>query len=444
MSLRPVFRLVRQRLPRFLGPDPERMASRSEGKALLRLAAEGSADDAARAARWLGVVSPEKTAETLSTLLERPEASVRRAALRAAVDAGRTEVRWARAALESGARVLASDRRKEVQVVAAALLHLAGEDEARRWMLGLEHEVLPTFFGANRVGPLMEMDAPGIALRIAQILRPGKGLAEWRESAEAWRERGVPLVPSAPAEEKRALEILRGRVDQGRQNREDWEATVDLALCARGDDHPRLVHRFRNSPGPGLVQAVKALGLHGDPRAIPLLGDRIIDHDADPELGFALRRHGATALGRIGSPTAVGHLLPALRIEEDFFEGRPGAGCGVIFPVRANILWALGEIGDPVAAAEVAEHLADESGPSSGGFYLYAMDALLKMGPGAVAGIHRAVAKGPPRTGEPERARERMEAHAREVLLLLGEKDPLPGRGRGRTDGLKPHPEERR
>ncbi len=61
------------------------------------------------------------------------------------------------------------------------------------------------------------------------------------------------------------------------------------------------------------------------------------------------------------------------------------------YPVRANLLWALGELGDPGAADALCPLLGETQGSAFGGFYLPAMDALVRLGP-AVAGAVGAVA----------------------------------------------------
>lgn len=412
---------IRARLPAALGPDPARLAERGDAGGLAREARSADSDRAARAVAPLGKVEPRAAVEIAPSLLARPEAGVRRATLRALLDAALARPDAVRPLGPRLGAVLAADRRREVQLAAAAVLHVLddGGQPARAWALSLGEERLRSWVGEEEIAPLMEFDPEGAAMRLAQVLRPGEGQAAWRRSASDWIAGRGEMRALGGEERLASVEALRSRAGQGGQQREGWEALVNLVALGDPADFDLLVGRLRTAPGPALVQGVKALGLHGDPRAVPMLGHRIFDPDADPELGFALRRHAATALGRVGSPRAVPFLLPAMRMEEDEWEGRPGAGCGVIFPVRANLLWALGEVGAPSAAEAVAFQLADESGPSTGGFYLYAMDALLKMGPGAVPGIRRALDRGPPRTGESRHAAERMRVHGAEVLRRL-------------------------
>ena len=121
-----------------------------------------------------------------------------------------------------------------------------------------------------------------------------------------------------------------------------------------------------------------AFGLHGDPRWIPALTKAIRDVRAGPGRGFAWRRLSAVSLGRIGSPEAAKVVAQALTTEAREFEGKPGAGLGIQYPVRSLLLWALGEIGAVQAAPTIADYLGNTSGTAMGGFYLPAMGALLK------------------------------------------------------------------
>lgn len=153
-----------------------------------------------------------------------------------------------------------------------------------------------------------------------------------------------------------------------------------------------------------------ALGLDGDPRALPLLTDALRATDVDPGRGFTQRRLAATAIGRIGLRDGTPILLRALKDEALDFEGRPGAGMGIQYPVRTNLVWALGEVGDPAAIPTLVSYLSNTSGSAFGGFYLAAMDALWKLGNAAIPALTTALATGP----------DTQAAHALGVLLALG------------------------
>jgi len=62
------------------------------------------------------------------------------------------------------------------------------------------------------------------------------------------------------------------------------------------------------------------------------------------------------------------------------YEGRPGAGLGIQIPVRSALLYALGEAGSEAHRELLLTYLGNTSGSVLGGFYLPAMDALIKLG----------------------------------------------------------------
>lgn len=133
-----------------------------------------------------------------------------------------------------------------------------------------------------------------------------------------------------------------------------WEA-----VAGRREDHALL----------------DAIGWLGDPRARPRLITALERMDIDPGRHGAERRIAAQALGRLGDPASVGDLAAAIEREAVEFEGRPGAGLGVQAPVRAVLLWALGEL---QSGGEIlAEYLGESGGAGLGAA---AMDALRKHG----------------------------------------------------------------
>ncbi len=154
---------------------------------------------------------------------------------------------------------------------------------------------------------------------------------------------------------------------------------------------------------------LEALGLHGDPRAFSVLKEALHARDVDPGRGFMQRRLAADGLGRLGLAVAVPVLRRALGDEKADFEGRPGAGLGIQYPVRANLLWALGELGSADAVDDLVACLGDTSGTAFGGLYLPAMDALVRLGALARAPLHRCEASGI----------EPAATHARGVLTTL-------------------------
>lgn len=148
--------------------------------------------------------------------------------------------------------------------------------------------------------------------------------------------------------------------------------------------------RLRESAGRrGDHALLAALGVHGHPDALDDFLAAMRARDVDPGRGFTQRRIAADGMGELGLRAGVSALSTALTAERTQFEGRPGAGLGIQYPVRANILRALGEIADVSAVPVLLPYLDDVSGSAFGGFYLPAMDALVKIGLPAVPAIRR-------------------------------------------------------
>jgi hypothetical protein len=159
-----------------------------------------------------------------------------------------------------------------------------------------------------------------------------------------------------------------------------WQAMEALSVHRQPQDYTRLQELFGSAGKRGQNSLLLAMGRLGDPRALPMLLDNLARMDVDPGRGFAWRRLSALAVGRIGDPSAAPNLRRALEVEALEYEGRPGAGLGIQFPVRAVMLWALGELQDPKSAEVLAGYLDHTSGSALGGFHLPAMGALYKLG----------------------------------------------------------------
>lgn len=325
----------------------------------------------------------------LLPLLVDPRAALRRAAASALGALGRPralpalEAAWAGERCEEGRLALA-----------VASVRCGGEPTAlRARVAAYAARSFHTFNGPRR--PAAAAAVSSLEERFATCLGDGPLLVEPR-AALLERRRAQVADPQAGPE-------LRERVQS-------------LAALGHPDDFPRL-HALLLSAGRREEHAVHAaLGLCGDPRAEALLVDVLFATDVDPGRGFAQRRTAATALGRLGLRSSVRPLLRAMEQEVADFEGRPGAGMGIQFPVRTNLLWALGEVGDPAVVPTLLGYLGNTSGSALGGFYLQAMDALWKLGVGAGAAVVReALAPVARRGGEVEAA------HAVSVLAAMGE-----------------------
>jgi HEAT repeat protein len=165
---------------------------------------------------------------------------------------------------------------------------------------------------------------------------------------------------------------------------------VAIAHQGRPEDRQFLLQQLQTGGRRKEHRSIALLGFHGDPRNLKHLYGLLSEMSVDPGRGFAHRRTAATALGRMGLKEATRALLQALRREPADHEGRPGAGMGIQFPVRTNIIWALGEIQTEHAIPALIDLLDDDAGSPLGGFYCVAMDALLKIGPKAEAPLKKA------------------------------------------------------
>ena len=128
-----------------------------------------------------------------------------------------------------------------------------------------------------------------------------------------------------------------------------------------------------------LIYGVPSKGIEGDPRQIQSVLRALSSIETAPGVGFALRRVAATALGRFGSQQVARHLLRALKKEEHEHEGRPGAGMGIQYPVRIDIIHSIGELQCHVAVPALLRLLDEQQSSPKGGLHLPAMDALSKI-----------------------------------------------------------------
>lgn len=153
---------------------------------------------------------------------------------------------------------------------------------------------------------------------------------------------------------------------------------------------PEFIQRVEQSQQAGRRAQHRLLslrGIHGCPSHSKILRGALESLSDDPGLGFARRRLAATSLGLLGNPDDLATLIAAADREARDFEGRPGSGLGIQFPVRNNLIWAMGEIANPAAAPYLAELLDDIDGTATGGLYLPAMSALTKLGPAALPAL---------------------------------------------------------
>ncbi len=214
-----------------------------------------------------------------------------------------------------------------------------------------------------------------------------KGLAEalgygLAETARRWRlaldplSHGEPDVLCSPQPDL-VRQVLRERLNSDPRDLESLEA---LGAQQHPDDLSFLEQFIERKGGQESHAAVHALGLHGDPRTVRRLSRLLRSLGVDPGHGFQARRAAGLALGRMGDPSVGRVLVRALEDEALEYEGRPGAGLGIQLPVRSTLLYALGESGASDQTSVLVGYLGNTSGSVMGGFYLPAMDALIKLG----------------------------------------------------------------
>jgi hypothetical protein len=164
-----------------------------------------------------------------------------------------------------------------------------------------------------------------------------------------------------------------------------------LALLGHPDDLEPLVAMLHSSGRRGEHAIHRAIALAGDCRAEQRLIDLLEATDADPGRGFVQRRLGALGLGRLGLAASLRVLERAVESERRDFEGRPGAGLGVQFPVCGELLLAIGELAEAGLRALplLISHLDDTTGSAFGGMYLPAMEAICRIGPGTIQGLRQ-------------------------------------------------------
>jgi HEAT repeat protein len=283
----------------------------------------------------------------------------------------------------------------------------------------LGHLAAPSALDALAVAARAERTAEGtLALAVARVrcgAAPGPLLTDLHAfDRRALFTAGGPREPAAvvggpPLVERARLALGIDRDDDAPEPRDallpardaqlvgvDGAAARQAAVALAALRHPGTYERLRAlvaaSGRRGEHALLVAFGYLGDPRAVPALVDALRATDVDPGRGFAQRRLAAAALGRIGLVESVPVLERALRDEAFDYEGRPGAGLGIQYPVRSDLLWALGEIAAPASVPTLVGYLANTHGSALGGFYLPAMDALVRTGPPALPAV-RALAR---------------------------------------------------
>ncbi len=323
---------------------------------VIRALQADSAPRRVRAFREMGARAHRGADEILEQGLKDPVPGVRRAAGWAL---GWREDSWAGVSLLRAARSERCDAPRWTMAVAAVRCGV-GVLEAWSVVEAAARRQLHTFSGPRAPGPLAGVGVSDMDLLWTAALSPGS--ANPRELL--------------PVDKEAARVGARARVSE---DPEDRQALLDLAVFEHPDDLDLLLNAMGSQGRRMRHTAAAAIGLNGDPRGYSALLDVLRAIDVDPGHGFAGRAAAAKALGRLGLPEAARPLATAMRDEALDHEGRPGAGLGIQRPVRASMLHALGEVGEGSKGRLVAGYLGNTSGTSTGGFYLPAMDALVKL-----------------------------------------------------------------
>ena len=323
---------------------------------LARGVRRGSESFAVRCLRAVGERGDAEAEAFLQVHLQSEYASYRRAAATGLGNLGRA---GSQRALE---RAWVEERTEEGRLAIAIAQVRCGRDCAAVAELlgGFERRAVQTFNGPR--SPQAAVAVSTLVDRFWQALGDVRGQVEPREELLRRRRAAVDTESA------------------GREGRADVQA---LAALRHPEDHLRIERLFRSAGRREEHTIHVSLGMGGDPRALPLLVSALFATDVDPGRGFAQRRLCSTAIGRLGLREATPILERALENEAMDFEGRPGAGMGIQYPVRTNLLWAMGEVADPQVIALLVGYLGNTSGSAFGGFYLPAMDALTKFGPRA-------------------------------------------------------------
>ena len=345
-----------------------------DGPRLVRVLRRGRETRRVEAARALAELEDLPAAQALREVLADPVPGVRRAAARGLG-------RWG----------LGEDAPRLRDALAREASTTVAVDLAAAWV---------------RCGGRPEMAGALLQERVGRRLRTARGLREPDAASglgarTAFREWWLVLAPhthpgegeAVPASQRQALlEGLRRAVEREPDSAGGRQAVEALGAQGHPEDLRRLL-RLRKQGGRRTDHAaLAALGRLGDPRALDELLEALVEMDGDPGRAFAHRRLAAVALGRLGMPGVAPRLHRALRREAREHEGRPGAGLGIQYPVRANLLWALGELQSPRSIKVLVPYLGDVSGSALGGFHLPAMGALVKLGARAVEPV-RSVAE---------------------------------------------------
>ena len=350
---RPLERRLKLKLA---GEDPAALAEKRDRRKLRWLARES--DDPVlrfRALRHLSELIDPESVELFSTIAQaepgrRPTAEVRTAA----EGLGRL-MNGDRAALLR--RLLDPDRPAGVQLAAARGLATVGRAEdwaaVRAWCERIEGELLPDELDC--AAPILREPTGTTALVwVLQALYVDKGASWWSKKGARWLSGSdpVPRLKSDVGADRIVAQNHRRALGHEEMSDDRFaEVVLQLGSMGRDRDQELLDGAIAPFDGPRRHAVRLALGLHGDPRSIPLLRSALeVTPDDRPDLATGLAR----AAGRLGWP-ALAEPLNELRTRF----GQPR--------VRAEIAWALGECGGQEAVGALVERVCsrDEQLPEA-------------------------------------------------------------------------------
>lgn len=336
--INPLASRIRRRLA---GDDISALASRRARKRLRWIAAES--DDPVARFRALRNLAELLDPDAVPLFLEAGNAeagSIAPALIRTAAEGlGRLHHGDGAALLR---RLLDPHRPATVQLAAARALATIGREvdwEALRpWSVRAD-QTAPLFPDARYCVPC-EGDQPSGTAPLVWVLETvyaDKAARWWSSKGGRWlsSEEKKPRMDADRGADKIVAAAHRHTLDRGELSAEDFQHTVlHLGSLARDRDFELLVELLdRQDTRDRQSSVIQALGLHGDPRVIPMFVQWLAEvPDSQPDLAADLLR----AAGRLGWPQLSPDIL-------SLWKRYPAP------QVRLNLLSALGDSGGPEA-----------------------------------------------------------------------------------------------
>ena len=324
------------------GDDPAVLAQKRDRRKLRWLVRE-SEDPVLRfrALRHLSELIDPQSADLFAGIIEAEPGRLPAAEVRTAAEGLGRLMHGDRAVLLR--RLLGDDRPAGVQLAAARGLATVGRAEdwgaVRDWCARSEGILVPDELDC--VEPILREPAGVTPLVwVLQALYVDKGASWWSKKGARWLagDTAVPRLKSDVGADRIVAQNHRRAL--GFEEMDDARhraVTLQLGAMARDRDQELLAGLLGGADGARRRSVLLALGLHGDPRSVPLLRQALVDAER-PEVAAALAR----AAGRLGWPELA----------------RPLVDLRARFPqqqVRLQAAWALGECGGALAVGTLVE-----------------------------------------------------------------------------------------